>query len=98
MCALKVRPDLKNNPTPFHFLKVMYPGIGKITVGKNQLLTGERFDPCSFQAYVFDHPIFVIDYHKIPYFKGLIKKYHKVIEDIAHDILGSQCNSNTTNT
>src|SRR5690554_6557416 len=78
--GLKVRSDLKDNPASFHFLKVMYTGIGKVAVGEDQLFAGEGLDPGGLQANVFNHPILVIDHHKVPYFKRFIKKYHKGVE------------------
>src|SRR5690554_6717130 len=91
-------PDFKNYPAPLHFLEIMDSRIGKVTVGENQLFAREGLDSCSLQSNIFDHPILVIDYHKVSHFKRFVKKYHEVIEDISHYILGGERYSNISNT
>src|SRR5690606_12117075 len=86
MAGFIISPDLKYDTAPLHFFQVMDPGIGEVTVGEDQLLTGKGLDTGSLQADILDHAIFVIDHYKISHFKGLVKKDHKVVEDIAHNI------------
>ena len=71
---------LKDNPSPLHLLEVMNPGVGQITVGKDQLLPGERLDPGGFNPDFFHNTILIPDHQKVTHLKRSVEKNHKIIE------------------
>src|SRR5690606_8944056 len=89
-------PKFENYPSTCHLLVIMNAGASQITIGKDQLFPRKRFDPCGFKANIFYYAAFVINGNKITYFKWTVKENDKVVENISNNILGSQCNGNTS--
>src|SRR5690606_22504476 len=83
-------PYLKNDTAALHLFIIMDPGAGKVTVGKDQLFTGKRFNPGSLEAYIFYYPIFIINDHKVPHRERTVKEYDEVIEQVSQDIVRGQ--------
>src|SRR5690606_39888423 len=55
-------------------------------------------DAGGFETYIFNHPILIVDYNKVPHLKRFIKKYHEIIEDVPYDILRGKRNGDPSYT
>src|SRR5689334_2398783 len=71
--------------------------IHQVGIGADQLFAAQCSNTSAFYSYIFNSTHFIVYYNKITYFKWLIKEDHKIIEQIAQNVLRCQRNRHTAN-